>query len=260
MATRVWASATISAKDAAPGLLDELEQRQIDSVWLSDLPSNVYTVDPLIALGYAAGRTKSLKLGTGTLVLAGRNPVAVATQLAGLIALAPKRILPTFGIRAIHSRDRFTSPGPEVFEEKVTLIRRLLTEPVVTHTGPHFPVHEASIGPLPTRGPDIWLTGRVPAEWAGRRVEPPGDVPPFQAKLGVAALVARESHPVARHHRGERREPFLVRRVLRAERGCGEGSGEPQQRAPSRHASGWRAPRHDATNPPRSAGPTSTPR
>ncbi|RJQ82062.1 TIGR03854 family LLM class F420-dependent oxidoreductase [Pseudonocardiaceae bacterium YIM PH 21723] len=168
--------------DVLTELIDELEARKIDSVWLSDLLSTPTTVDPLIGLGYAAGRTSSLKLGTGTLVLTGRHPVAVASQLAGLISLAPKRILPTFGIRAAQARDRYTPAQAAVFEESFVLVRRLLTEPVVTHEGPHFPVTEISVGPLPKRGPDIWLTGRIPAAmdrvgrladgWLGANVTP----------------------------------------------------------------------------------------
>ncbi|MDQ2708838.1 MAG: LLM class flavin-dependent oxidoreductase, partial [Actinomycetota bacterium] len=48
------------------------------------LVSSRHTVDPLIGLAYAAGRTERLKLGTGVLVLPGRNPALVAAQPASL--------------------------------------------------------------------------------------------------------------------------------------------------------------------------------
>ncbi|HZZ52179.1 MAG TPA: TIGR03854 family LLM class F420-dependent oxidoreductase [Pseudonocardia sp.] len=153
-------------------LIDELETRQIDSIWLSDLVSSPQT-DPLIGLAYAAGRTERLKLGTGVLVLPGRNPALVAAQLAGLAALAPGRVLPAFGLRPALAGDRDMFPVPPgkraaVFDEALGLIRALLTEPSVTHHGEFFQLNGASVAPLPAKPLDLWLGGRTPA--AMRRV------------------------------------------------------------------------------------------
>lgn len=158
-----------SAAEAGPGLaelIDELETRRIDSVWLSDLVSAPHTTDPLIGLAYAAGRTERLKLGTGVLVLPGRNPGVVAAQLAGLASLAPGRILPAFGVRPARAADRTMFAVPDgrrasVFEEALVVVRRLLTEPSVTHHGEFFHLDEASVAPLPSKPLDIWLGGRA---------------------------------------------------------------------------------------------------
>src|SRR5882757_31605 len=94
--------------DVGPGLaelVDELEAHRVDSVWLSDLVSSRHSVDPMIGLAYAAGRTERLKLGTGVLVLPGRNPALVAAQLAALAAVAPGRVLPAFGVRPAQPLD-----------------------------------------------------------------------------------------------------------------------------------------------------------
>jgi probable F420-dependent oxidoreductase len=147
--------------------VDELEAHRIDSVWLSDLVSARHSADPMIGLAYAAGRTERLKLGTGVLVLPGRNPALVAAQLAALAALAPGRVLPAFGVRPALSGDRTMFPVPEgrradVFEEGLAVVRALLTEPVVTHHGEFFHLDEASVAPLPAKPLDLWLGGRLP--------------------------------------------------------------------------------------------------
>lgn len=148
-------------------LIDELETHQIDSVWLSDQVSSPDHADPLIGLAYAAGRTEKLKLGTGVLVLPGRNPALVAAQLAGLAAIAPGRVLPAFGVQPATLSDRTMYPVAkgrrgEVFEEAIKVVRALLTEPQVTHHGEFFHLVEASVGPLPTKPLDLWLGGRLP--------------------------------------------------------------------------------------------------
>jgi probable F420-dependent oxidoreductase len=148
-------------------LIDEAEARGIDSLWLSDQASSQQIVDPLIGLAYAAGRTTKLKLGTGVLVLPGRNPALVAAQLAGLAAVAPSRVLPAFGVQPATLSDRTMYPVPPgrrgaVFEESLTVVRALLTEPVVTFHGEFVHLDEASVGPLPAQPLDLWLGGRLP--------------------------------------------------------------------------------------------------
>jgi probable F420-dependent oxidoreductase len=155
----------------APGpelaeFVDGCEARGIDSVWLADQASSP-GIDPLVGLAYAAGRTRTLKLGTGVLVLPGRNPMLVAAQLASLAALAPRRILPSFGVRPATARERQLFPVPDgeraaVFDEALTVVRRLLAEPRVTHHGRFFHLDDMGVGPLPARPLDLWLGGRAP--------------------------------------------------------------------------------------------------
>jgi probable F420-dependent oxidoreductase len=72
-------------------LLDGLEQRGFDTVWLSDVPLGP-GLDPLPGLGFAAARTTRLKLGAN-LVPLGRNTVLLAKQLAQLDRLSGGRLL-----------------------------------------------------------------------------------------------------------------------------------------------------------------------
>lgn len=148
-------------------LVDELEARRIDSLWLADQAS-APLIDPLVGMGYAVSRTRDLKVGSGVVVLPGRNPALVAAQLASLVALAPKRILPAFGVRPAIAAERPLFPAPDgdraaLFDESLTVVRRLLAEPRVTHHGRFFHLDDVSVAPLPPRPPDIWLGGRAPA-------------------------------------------------------------------------------------------------
>src|SRR5687768_12727574 len=148
-------------------LVDELEARRIDSLWLADQAS-APLIDPLVGMGYAVSRTRDLKGGSGVVVLPGRNSALVAAQLASLVALAPRRILPAFGVRPALGAERQLFPAPNgdraaLFDESLEVVRRLLAEPRVTHHGRFFHLDDVAVAPLPPRPPDIWLGGRAPA-------------------------------------------------------------------------------------------------
>ena len=146
--------------------VDVLEQAGIDSLWLPEL---VYgsLVDPFIGMSWALARTQRLKVGTGVAVLPGRDPVLVAKQLASLAGLAPRRVLPVFGLKPARPAElaAFRVPAGRraaVFDESLELIRRLLSEPEVSFHGEFFTVEAASIGPRPAKPLDIWVGGSAP--------------------------------------------------------------------------------------------------
>src|SRR3954463_11203438 len=108
-------------------VVDQLESLGIDSLWFSEL---VYSeaVDPFVGMAYALARTTKLKVGTSVRILPGRHPVLVAKQLASLAALAPKRVLPVFGLRSAlpAERDVFVVPEGQraaVFDEALQLLK-----------------------------------------------------------------------------------------------------------------------------------------
>ncbi len=158
------------------GIVDHLESAGVDSVWFSEL---VYTpaVDPFIGMAYALSRTRRLKVGTSVAILPGRHPVLVAKQLASLAALAPKRVLPAFGLHSAipEERDVFVVPGRRaaVFDEALQLLRSVLGRDDVSFDGDYFTVRSARVQPLPSRPIDVWLGGSAPA--ALRRVGRLGD-------------------------------------------------------------------------------------
>src|SRR6204780_796286 len=118
--------------DQLAGAIDHLESSGIDSLWFSEL---VYSpaVDPVVGMAYALARTEHLKVGTSVAVLPGRHPVLVAKQLASLAAVAPKRVLPVFGLRSAIPAERevFVVPDGEraaVFDESLQLLRAALAD------------------------------------------------------------------------------------------------------------------------------------
>jgi probable F420-dependent oxidoreductase len=150
-----------------PEIVDRLEITGIDSLWFSEL---VYSpaVDPFVGMAFAIARTKRLKVGTSVVVLPGRNPVLVAKQLASLAALAPKRVLPVFGLRSAlpAERDLFVVPEGKraaVFDESLRLLRTALRDDEVNFAGDFYSVRNANVLPKPTVPLDIWLGGASPA-------------------------------------------------------------------------------------------------
>jgi probable F420-dependent oxidoreductase len=158
--------------DRLATIVDRLEDSGVDSLWFSEL---VYTkaVDPFVGMAYALARTADLKVGTSVAVLPGRHPVLVAKQLASLAGLAPKRVLPVFGLRSAIPAEReiFAVPNGEraaVFDESLQLLRSVLENDHVAFSGQYFEVTSAGLGSRPAKPLDIWLGGSAPA--AFRRI------------------------------------------------------------------------------------------
>ncbi len=149
--------------------VDVLEQRRFDSLWLSERLTGD-APDPLVALAYAAGRTRKLKLGTSVLVVPGRNPVVLAKELASLDRLSAGRLLPAVGLGApvpaehrafgVERRERSAW-----FDEAIGLMRRLWEEDDVHHDGARFHVEGVTLRPRPVQQPiEMWLGGNSPSE------------------------------------------------------------------------------------------------
>ncbi|HEX6420061.1 MAG TPA: TIGR03619 family F420-dependent LLM class oxidoreductase [Acidimicrobiales bacterium] len=186
--------------------VDLLEQRGVDSLWLSERLGGT-APDPLVALAVAAGRTRRLKLGTSVLVVPGRNPVVLAKELATLDRLSGGRLLPAVGLGvpdpAEHRAfgvDRSARAG--LFDEAVPLMRRLWTEDDVHHDGAHFRLFGVTVRPRPVQQQvDLWLGGTAPSEL--RRTGRLGDgwLPSFTVPDEVAAGWAVVNRVAAEHGR-----------------------------------------------------------
>lgn len=159
-------------------LVDALEDLRFDSLWVSERISGD-APDPTVAMAFAAGRTRKLKFGMSVMVLPGRNPVIVATQLATLDRLSQGRLLPAFGLGVAdaHEQQAFGVAREERaawFNEALPLIRRFWTEERVDHDGPRFHYEGLKVLPKPHQSPpDVWLGGIAPSEL--RRVGRMGD-------------------------------------------------------------------------------------
>jgi probable F420-dependent oxidoreductase len=201
-----------SGPDRFAAAVDLLEAAGVDSLWL---PEHVYgpAVEPFTGIAFALSRTRHLKAGSGISVLPGRHPALVAKQLTSLAGLAPRRVLPVFGLQPAAPAERAAFPVPpgpgqraEVFDEALTLLRRLLTadEPV-TFEGRFFSVSGASAGPRPAQPLDIWLagsapgalrrTGRLADGWLGSLMTPPEAGDAVRAIQSAAADAGRQVDP-----------------------------------------------------------------
>jgi len=146
-----------------PGALAEavqaMEELRFDSLWLAERLTTAIP-DPIAGIGFAAAVTRKLKLGTGVVVLPGRNPAVVAKQLASLDRLSGGRLLVTFGLGG-EPAERAALPIPvgrsrgDVFDETLTQVRRYLTEEGVDGV---------AVRPSTVQQPlEFWVAGSVPA-------------------------------------------------------------------------------------------------
>ena len=180
--------------DAYPGIIDDLERLRFDSVWIPEMMLQP-TLDPIVALTFAAARTTRLKLGSH-LIIAGKNPVLLARQLAQLDRLSGGRLLivgvlglpdeAETGAQILHRSERSAA-----LAEVVPLLRRLWSGDTIDHAGPRYSLSGVRVTPTPVQEPlEIWLAGQVPA--ALRRCGAIGDgwmpgllLPPEAAELKV---------------------------------------------------------------------------
>ncbi len=103
----------------------------------SPLPPETRMVDTVAALAFVAAATTRIKLGSGIILLAQRNPVVLAKELAGIDVLSDGRLL--FGIGVGYVKKEFDAIGVPYEErgarvsEHIEAIRALWTQPQ-----PHF--------------------------------------------------------------------------------------------------------------------------
>jgi probable F420-dependent oxidoreductase len=195
--------------------VDALEELGFDSLWLSERITGD-APDPLIALAYAAARTKRLKFGMSVLVVPGRNPVVLAKELATLDRLSGGRLLPAVGLGVADPLEQQAfgvqrGERARIFNEALPLIRRLWTEDVVDHDGEFFHLEGMRVDPKPVQQPmDVWLGGIAPSEL--KRVGRLGDgwLPSFATVDEVRDGIAVVQQVAAEHGRAIDPEHFGV--------------------------------------------------
>ena len=185
-------------------VVDALERLRFDSLWLSERIGGA-APDPLVAMSYAAGRTKKLKFGMSVMVLPGRNPVILAKELATLDRMSGGRLLPAFGLGVAdsHEQQAFGVERTEraaIFDEALSVMRACWTQERVTHSGRFFHYDDLRVEPKPRQSPpDVWLGGIAPSELkrVGRLADGwlPSFVTPADVEKGRAAI-----EDIARQH------------------------------------------------------------
>ncbi len=117
--------------------------------------------EPFVLFGYMAGIT-ALEMVTGIIILPQRQTALVAKQAAEVDLLTRGRFRLGIGLgwNAVEYQalgQDFTSRGRRA-EEQVDLLRRLWTEPSVSHRGSFDTVTGAGLAPLPVQRPiPVWF-------------------------------------------------------------------------------------------------------
>jgi probable F420-dependent oxidoreductase len=201
------------AGDDLGRIVEDLEELGFDSLWLPEILTAA-AGDPLAGLAFAAGRVAKLKLGT-TMVLAGRNPVRLAKQLATLDRVSGGRLLLTFVLGLAQpgelaaldvERDRRGA----MVDEALPLLRRLWSEDAVTHHGERWTLDAVTVEPKPLQHPlEAWFGGIAPSALARTGALADGWLPamctPAEAgagRLAVQAAAAAVGRSIDPEHYG----------------------------------------------------------
>jgi alkanesulfonate monooxygenase SsuD/methylene tetrahydromethanopterin reductase-like flavin-dependent oxidoreductase (luciferase family) len=148
------------------GFSDRAVALGFDSLWVSEsLRPGV--VDPLTVLSFLAGRTQRVTLGVAVLVAGLRSPLRLAREVASIDQLSDGRVVVGVGVgndRSDYDRHGI-DPGHRGrhFEAGVTLLRRLLSEEIVTDNSPWWRLEDepSPLRPLQRPAPPIWFGARA---------------------------------------------------------------------------------------------------
>jgi len=162
------------------------------------------TYDPFVSCTLAASATTRLRVGTGICLLALREPVHTAKEVASVSYLSGGRF--NFGVGFGWNADEFDNLGVpfkgrhKLVREKLQLMKRLWEDDIASYEGDLVSLQPSWSWPKPIDGPPIFLGGNGPvtmknaAEWADVWYPtPPGDdpllatsVPAFRAMVEAA--------------------------------------------------------------------------
>ncbi|HET9489595.1 MAG TPA: LLM class flavin-dependent oxidoreductase [Methylomirabilota bacterium] len=153
-------------------MAERAEAAGFDSVWIGDSITARPRHEPLTLLAAVAARTRRMRLGTGVLLPALRNPVVLAHVVATLDRVAEGRVILGVGIAADTPaiRREFAAVGVPFerrvgrFLEMLEICRALWRQDNVSFSGKHFTLDKATVEPKPHRagGPPIWIGGSGP--------------------------------------------------------------------------------------------------
>jgi probable F420-dependent oxidoreductase len=134
-----------STREAVTRVAQTAEQSGYESIWTgehlvlvdpqvapSPVPPHTRMVDTIATLAFAAAVTERVKLGSGIILLAQRNPVVLAKELAGIDVLSEGRLL--FGVGVGYVQQEFDVIGVPYDErgarvsEHIEAIRALWTQ------------------------------------------------------------------------------------------------------------------------------------
>jgi len=132
-------------------------------------PPEAKWFEGIVALGYAAGVTSRIRLGTAVIPLFNRDPLSLAKQAATVDCLSLGRLELGLGAGWLaeeaavlgHPSDR----RGKRLDEAIDLLRTAWTQHPVEHHGEFYDIPPVGVSPKPIQGGDIpiWIGGTSPA-------------------------------------------------------------------------------------------------
>lgn len=123
----------------------------------SPVPPETNMVDTVATLAFLAGITERIKLGSGIILLAQRNPVILAKELAGIDVLSDGRLL--FGVGVGYVKEEFDVIGIPYEErgarvtEHIEAIRALWSQDKPNFQGQFTQISGVQSNPRPVQAP-----------------------------------------------------------------------------------------------------------
>jgi probable F420-dependent oxidoreductase len=199
---------TGSSPEGIRGVAELAEELGFDSVWATehiivgpeaiDPYGRVY--DPLVTLGWIAGWTARIGLGTSIVLVPLHNPIHLAKEVATLQELSGGRV--TLGVGMGWHRDEFEFMGVEFegrgrrADEAIGLMRALWNGEH-DFEGQYWSFHHATSEPHPSPQPQIWVGGS--SDQAIRRARELGDAwHPSRGSDADHVRRVKERHPELR--------------------------------------------------------------
>lgn len=145
----------------------------------SPAPPETPMLDPAVALAHVAAHTRTLRLGTGIVILPQRNPLVLAKELASVDVVSGGRLV--FGLGAGYLKAEFDALGTPFADrgartsEAIEVIRTLWTQEKPSFRGRFWSFDGVMARPLPVQRPHppIVVGGHSPP--AFRRAVAQGD-------------------------------------------------------------------------------------
>jgi probable F420-dependent oxidoreductase len=156
--------------------------------------------DPLVTLGWIAGWTERIGLGSSIVLVPLHNPMHLAKEVATLQELSGGRF--TLGVGMGWHKDEYDFMGVAFAgrgrraDEAIRLMRALWSGEQ-DFEGEHWSFHEATSQPLPSKQPELWVGGS--SARALRRARELGDVwHPSRGSDADHVRSVKEQHPELR--------------------------------------------------------------
>jgi probable F420-dependent oxidoreductase len=194
--------------DGIRRVAEQAEELGFDSVWTTEHiivgpeAVNPYgrVYDPLVTLGWIAGWTDRIRLGTSIVLVPLHNPMHLAKEVATLQELSGGRV--TLGVGMGWHRDEFEFMGVP-FEgrgrraDEAIRIMRALWSGERDFEGEHWSFRDATFEPRPAPQPEIWVGGSSPR--ALRRARQLGDAwHPSRGSNADHVRTVKEQYPELR--------------------------------------------------------------